>query len=168
MYFLKSERIGFSKWTEKDIELARSLWGEKNVTRYLCASGTFTEEEIKTRLGLEIENQKKFGVQYWPVFELATGDFIGCCGLRPYKLEEGIFEIGFHLKERFWGKGFANEGAKAVIQYAFEQLQATDIFAGHNPHNVNSGKALERLGFHYISDEFYPPTGLYHPSYKYK
>lgn len=99
---------------------------------------------------------------------MATGDFIGCCGLRPYKLEEGIFEIGFHLKERFWGKGFANEGAKAVIQYAFDQLQATDIFAGHNPHNVNSRKALEHLGFHYISDEYYPPTGLYHPSYKYK
>jgi hypothetical protein len=46
-------------------------------------------------------------------------------------------------------------------KYAFDNLKATDIFAGHNPNNTNSKKILERLGFHYICDEYYAPTGLF-------
>ena len=40
------------------------------------------------------------------------------------------------------------------------------VFAGHNPHNTASPKLLEKLGFSPIGEEFYPPTGLYHPSYR--
>jgi Acetyltransferases, including N-acetylases of ribosomal proteins len=168
MYFLKTERIGFSEWSETDMDLARSLWGEKNVTKYICSSGVFTNDAIVSRLNLEIENNKKYRVQYWPIFELETGHFIGCCGLRPYKMQEGVYEIGFHLKETYWGAGLALEGARAVIEYAFEKLNAVNLFAGHNPNNQNSRKILERLGFHYISDEYYAPTGLYHPTYRYR
>jgi len=46
-------------------------------------------------------------------------------------------------------------------------LDANGLFAGHNPNNTNSRKVLEKLGFTYVGDEFYEPTGLYHPSYKF-
>ena len=45
-------------------------------------------------------------------------------------------------------------------------LNATAIFAGHNPKNTASCYVLEKLGFQYIGDEYYEPTGLYHPSYE--
>lgn len=168
-YFLKTLRIGFSHWRETDFPLASLLWGEENVSRYISKTGLFSDEEIKNRLSAEINNQKQYSVQYWPVFELASGDFIGCCGLRPYDLPfisgQAVYEIGFHLRSKFWGKGLAGEAAAKVIDYAFDCLGAESLFAGHNPYNINSKKVLNKLGFIYISDNFYAPTGLMHPSY---
>lgn len=45
-------------------------------------------------------------------------------------------------------------------------LKVEKLFAGRNPQNTASKKKLNKLGFHYIGDEFYEPTGLYHPSYE--
>lgn len=163
-FFLITDRIGFSIWNETDSDFAQQLWGNPEVTKYICASGVFTKAEIVNRLCTEIENVEMYGVQYWPIFHLATSAFIGCCGLRPRS--KNVYEIGFHLLPKYWGHGYAAEAAKAVIQYAFTTLHAEKLFAGHNPKNVASQKALAKLGFTYIGDEYYGPTGLYHPSYE--
>ena len=49
--------------------------------------------------------------------------------------------------------------------YAFNTLGVKGLFAGHNPGNAASRRVLEKLGFRYTHDEYYPPTGLNHPSY---
>jgi RimJ/RimL family protein N-acetyltransferase len=163
-HFLETERLAFSKWAPGDGELAARLWGDPKVTRYLCASGKFTPEEIEARLATEIENDIKYQVQYWPCFQASTHELVGCCGLRPHGKAE--YELGFHLRPEFWGQGYASEAARAVIRYAFTKLSAEALFAGHNPNNAASSKVLKKLGFQYLGDEFYAPTGLYHPSYK--
>lgn len=163
-FFLTTTRIGFSKWSKNDIQLSELLWGNSDVTRYICASGKFTAEDISARLEKEIHNEMVYHVQYWPIFTLSSNELIGCCGLRPYC--ENEYEIGFHLRPQFWGKGYAEEAATAVIGYAFSVLNADALFAGHNPNNAASAKVLRKLGFCYIGDEFYEPTGLYHPSYE--
>ncbi len=165
-YFLETERVRFSVWTEGDIPLAAQLWGEEDVTRYICATGRFTKEDIQRRLLVEIDNGQQFGVQYWPIFEKTTDELIGCCGLRPFPAEANSYEIGFHLRKEFWGKGYASEAADAVIQHCFSSLKADKIFAGHHPQNAGSRKLLLRLGFQYIGDNYYEPTGLHHPSYE--
>ena len=163
-YFMKTDRIGFSKWHPEGFELAKTLWGNPAVTKYICASGHFSEEDICSRLATEIKNENEYQVQYWPIFALKSDEFIGCCGLRPYK--EKQYELGFHLRPEFWGNGYAAEAANAVIDYAFKHLHTDRLFAGHNPNNIASGKVLSKLGFNYIGDVFYEPTGLYHPSYE--
>jgi len=165
-FFLTTKRMGFSEWQSEDGGLAELLWGDPDVTKYICASGRFSAEDIANRLKREVDNLAEYGVQYWPVFELSGKELIGCCGLRPYK--DGKYEIGFHLRPKYWRQGYANEGAEAVIQYAFSVLKAKGLFAGHNPNNVASSKVLFKLGFQYIGDEFYEPTGRYHPSYELK
>ena len=102
-FFMKTKRIGFSEWEAEDIELAKLLWGDSEVTRFICASGIFRQEEIENRLKSEIERNSIYHVQYWPIFELASKELIGCCGLRLYK--EKTYEIGFHLRPKFWGRG---------------------------------------------------------------
>lgn len=148
------------------MDLAKTLWGDHRVTRYICASGQFSEEDIRKRLDREISNDAEHHIQYWPVFRISTGELIGCCGLRPRGARE--YEIGFHLRPEFWGQGYAVEAAAAVIRYAFTVLNAERLFAGHNPKNAASRKVLQKLGFTYIGEEFYEPTGLYHPSYELK
>jgi len=162
-FFLQSQRLGFRHWSAADGALAMSLWGDPVVTRLF--GGPFSAAEVETRLAREIAQQTNHGVQYWPIFMLQFDAFVGCCGLRPYPHGERVFEIGFHLCPLYWGLGLALEAARAVIDHAFDDLDAASLFAGHHPDNASSARLLKRLGFVYDRDEFYAPTGLAHPSY---
>jgi RimJ/RimL family protein N-acetyltransferase len=124
-----------------------------------------SREQVEQRLRKEIETYNNFSVQYWPIYFKQTDKNIGCCGLRPYDLDNNIYEMGVHLKEDHFGNGFGAEACSAVIKYAFDTLKVKALFAGHNPKNVVSAKLLKKLGFKYTHDEFYAPTGLNHPSY---
>ena len=110
IYFMKTKQIGFSKWGQDDLELATVLWGNAEVTRYICASGKFSKDDIEERLNTEILNEKNHRVQYWPVFELATDNLIGCCGLRPYA-EKGI-RNRFPFATGVLGKGVCKRSSK--------------------------------------------------------
>jgi len=167
-YFLKSTRLGFRLWGEDDFDIARELWGDYEVTRFFDARGQWSRSAVEDRLTKEIKAAKQYGVQYWPVFLLETDRHVGCCGLRPYDLPRGIYEIGFHIRSTQWRRGYAREAAAAVIDYAFNKLQARGLFAGHNPNNTASRHLLRQLGFRYTHAEFYAPTGLNHLSYEMK
>jgi len=80
-----------------------ALWGDIQVTRFI--GGPFSEKEVQERLAREFVFMKEHGVQYWPVFLLGEGDFTGCCGLRPYRLEDGIYEPGIPLSTDALGQG---------------------------------------------------------------
>lgn len=162
-YFLRSERLGWRWWGEGDVELAIGLWGDAAVTRLI--GGPFSREQVVERLRREMGTAETDGVQYWPVFLRATGEHVGCCGLRPYGTRERMYELGFHLRPGFWGQGYGEEAARAVIGYGFGALGAAGLFAGHHPANGGSRRLLLKLGFVYAGDEFYAPTGLNHPSY---
>lgn len=164
-YFLKTKRIGFSRWTKDDIDLAILLWGQPEVTKFICANGVFTEQEIKNRLTTELENYKVYKVQYFPIFDLNTSDIIGCCGLRPYEKKDKVYEMGIHLRKEYWKQGLAFEAADAMIDFSFSTFKVKELRAGHHPLNTSSKNLLLKLGFEYIKDCFYEPTGLYHPLY---
>lgn len=162
-YFLRTPRLGFRCWSQSDLPFAIALWGDPAVTQFI--GGPFSEDAIKERLSRELAHMSAHKVQYWPVFLLATGDFAGCAGLRPYKPDKQICEMGVHLLQAYWGQGLAEEACRAVIHFAFGSLGARSLFAGHNPANAVSRLLLAKLGFHFTHDELYPPTGLMHPSY---
>ena len=164
-FFMRTARLGFSVWTEDDISEAQELWGNLAVTKYISANGKMSMEQIHQRLQKECETYAVYLIQYWPIYSLENYEHVGCCGLRPYESEKNVLEIGFHLKEKHWGKGLAEEASRAVIDYAFDVLGVGMLFAGHHPDNIASSCLLKKLGFIYSQDSFYPPTGLFHPSY---
>jgi len=162
-YFLKSPRLGFRCWRPTDLPLAMELWGDPEVNALI--GGLSTSEMVRARLATEIEQRKEFGMQYWPLFLLEDDQHVGCAGLRPYRIEEQVYEFGVHLRPMFWRRGLAKEAGCAVIDYAFRKLNAKALFAGHHPSNEASRQLLLRLGFIYTHEERYPPTGLMNPSY---
>ncbi len=162
-YFLKTERLGFGYWSSEDLPLAQALWGDPEVSRFL--GGPFTEEQIRQRLERHMALMRDYNVQYWPVFLIETGDHVGCGGLQPYRTDEGIYELGFHLHRAYWGRGMAEEAARAVIRFAFESLGLETLFAGHHPENAASRRVLGKLGFQYAGEEVYPPSGILEPTY---
>jgi [ribosomal protein S5]-alanine N-acetyltransferase len=165
-YFLISERLGFSHWKEDDLSFATRLWGDPEVTRFLVSNGKMALEEVRGRLELEMVNYRVYGIQYWPIFLKSDDEFVGCCGFRPHGDDSHVLEMGVHLVKDQWGKGVATEACQAVIEYAFDHLQVKSLFAGHNPRNLSSARMIRGLGFIYVNDEFYPSTGLMHPSYR--
>jgi RimJ/RimL family protein N-acetyltransferase len=162
-YFLTTARLGFGRWEPGDLPLALALWGDPGVTRLI--GGPLSAAAAEARLGAEIASLRAHSVQYWPIFLLADGAHAGCAGLRPYRPEDRIYELGFHLRPAYWGQGLATEAAQAVVTLAFETIGAAALFAGHHPENTPSRRVLEKLGFRFTHDELYAPTGLHHPSY---
>jgi len=163
-FFLQSRRLGFRTWRPSDLPLALRLWGDPAVTRFISREG-FAEPEIRARLEREIATQETSRIQYWPIFTLAGAQHVGCCGLRPREGHPLVPEFGVHIGSDHWRQGYALEAALCVIKYAFGVLGFEALFAGHNPENLASRNLLVRLGFAHTHDEFYPPTGLEHPSY---
>jgi [ribosomal protein S5]-alanine N-acetyltransferase len=78
---------------------------------------------------------------------------------------QGVQELGFHLRLNYWGQGLALEAAKAAIDFAFSVIGAKGVSAGHHPENLNSKKVLEKLGFQYTHDEFFSELGMCIPYY---
>jgi ribosomal-protein-alanine N-acetyltransferase len=163
--FLETSRLIIRPWFQTDLELALGLWGDPRVTKFIDARGKLSVDEVQNRLAEEIASAKDYGVQYWPIFLRSTNEHVGCCGLKAYNLSRNIYEIGFHIRADYWGRGFATEAALGVMDYAFRTLSINGLFAGHNPANTATQHLLQKLGFRYTHKEYYTPTGLYHPSY---
>jgi ribosomal-protein-alanine N-acetyltransferase len=161
-----AERLVFRRWSEGDLDLARSLWTNAEVMHFL--GGPYSEAQVQARLHREIDNDARYGFQYWPIFLRDDGAHAGVCGLKPNPADERQQEIGFHLLPQFWRRGYAFEASRAVIDFAFNAIGADALYAGHHPANDSSRVLLQRLGFACIGTHFYEPTGLDHPWYRLK
>src|SRR4029450_11074292 len=78
---------------------------------------------------------------------------LGACGVAE-RAEEAP-EIGYWLAFAFWGKGYATEAARAVIDYAFDDLHYAVLHAGARVSNPASRRVLEKCGFQWTG------VGLY-------
>lgn len=81
---------------------------------------------------------------------------IGCVGLlfhpdTNHWWGEGSVELGYWVAEEYWGRGYATEASKALIDHAFEDLDVGEIFASYRYDNPQSGRVLEKLGFKYYT-----------------
>jgi [ribosomal protein S5]-alanine N-acetyltransferase len=163
----RTGRLVARSWQTGDLRRAMALWGDPEVTALIDSRGKLTEAEVAEKLHAEIARERSSGVQYWALFDHRNDDFVGCAGLRPwvYSPGEADFEIGFHLVKRCWGRGLGTEAALGALEYARTKLLLSKVYAGHHPDNRASARILRKLGFVFIENVFYEPTGLMHPSY---
>jgi RimJ/RimL family protein N-acetyltransferase len=75
---------------------------------------------------------------------LFEGVPIGCCGVEPR--DDGA-ELGYWLGVPYWGRGFATEAARAVIDHAFGELRHETLQSGARVTNPASRRVLEKCGF---------------------
>jgi RimJ/RimL family protein N-acetyltransferase len=72
------------------------------------------------------------------------GVVIGVCGIDP---REGGPEIGYWLGAAYWGHGYATETVRALIDYAFGELEHEALVAGARVSNPASRRVLEKCAF---------------------
>lgn len=96
-------------------------------------------EETKGNLEWRMSTDEMIAVE-----EKATHKMIGNVYLGKREFES--LEIGYVFHQNYWGKGFASESCRALIQQAFSN-GIHRIYAECDPQNINSWKLLEALGF---------------------
>jgi ribosomal-protein-alanine N-acetyltransferase len=68
-------------------------------------------------------------------------------------------EIGWRLAAEYWGRGYATEGARAVLTFGFQTLALGEIVSFTVPGNVRSRQVMERIGMvHDSADDFDHPA----------
>lgn len=80
-----------------------------------------------------------------------NGTVIGAMGLTGSGA--GAYELGYWIGEPWWRQGHATEAAGRLLRFAFDDLGAQAVTAGHLLDNPASGRMLEKCGFAYTGQE---------------
>ena len=79
-----------------------------------------------------------------------TGKHIGDIGIHFPENPDQV-ELGCTIAPELWGKGYATEGLKAMLDYVFNSLNKKTIIVDISPENTRSRRLFERLGFQLVS-----------------
>lgn len=124
------------------------------VHKYLGNQPYTSIEQSRENITSVCRQYAEHGIGRWAVIEKSTNTFIGWSGLKyltePVNNHSNIYNVGYRLLEKYWGKGYATESALAAIDYGFTILKAKEIFAAANVENVTSIKALQKCGLKFI------------------
>lgn len=134
---LMTERLYLRCFREKDWEDLYEYLSDENVLRYEPYE-VFDREQCRQEAIHRSQNQ-----DFLAVCLKETDKVIG--NLYFSKQEFDTWELGYVFNGAYQGKGYATEGARAVLEEAFEQLGAHRIVAMCNPENEASWRLLERL-----------------------
>jgi RimJ/RimL family protein N-acetyltransferase len=148
--YLETERLRLRRFTADDAELLVGLDSDPEVMRFLTGRPTPRDE---------IENVVLPGILkvYGEHPELGTfaaeqkadGAFIGWFGLQPTD-EPTTVDVGYRLNRPAWGKGYATEGTKALIDKAFTELGMDRVVADTMAVNHRSRAVMRRSGLRFV------------------
>jgi RimJ/RimL family protein N-acetyltransferase len=79
----------------------------------------------------------------------SDGAFIGWFGLQP-TAAPGTVDVGYRLNRTAWGKGYATEGTKALIDKAFGELGLAKVVADTMAVNHRSRAVMRRSGLRFV------------------
>ncbi|MDQ3651791.1 MAG: GNAT family N-acetyltransferase [Acidobacteriota bacterium] len=145
MITLNTERLTLRMFREDDFEAFAVICADAEVMRFLGEGKPMTRLEAWRHMAFLVGHWHLRGYGHWAVEEKATGQLVGRIGfLNP----EGwpAFEIGWTLARESWGRGYATEGARRALEYAFTELERNHVISLIAPENQASIKVAERLG----------------------
>ena len=141
---LETERLVLRMWRESDAGPYAEMCADPSVMRYV-GGNPLTGPEAWRNLAMVIGHWHLRGYGFWAVEEKAGGEMVGRVGCWNPEGWPGL-EVGWTLRRRFWGRGYATEAARASMNYAFDTLGQTRVISLIAPENVNSIRVAERLG----------------------
>jgi ribosomal-protein-alanine N-acetyltransferase len=85
------------------------------------------------------------GFGLWRVVETASGAPVGICGLIKRDVLEDP-DVGYAFLRTAWGRGYAEEAARATLSHGRKALGLGRIVAITTPGNTGSIRVLEKIG----------------------
>jgi RimJ/RimL family protein N-acetyltransferase len=150
--YLETERLLLRRVTAGDAGLLVELDSDPEVMRFITGGRPTPREEIESEIlpaWLEYyEGETGYG--YWAAIERAGGAFVGWFHLRPHDDDlPHEPELGYRLRAASWGRGYATEGSRALIDRAFRELGAERVTATAMAVNAASRRVMEKAGLRY-------------------
>ena len=142
---IETERLMLRQFRAGDFDEYAALCADPEVMRYLGDGKTKTRAEAWMHMAALLGHWELRGYGLWAVEEKATGRLAGRIGLLNL---EGWpqMELAWTLVRSRWGLGFATEGARAAMDYAFSVMKADHLISMIVPENAASIRVAERIG----------------------
>lgn len=154
---LETERLFLCEMT---MDMAEAVHGNSldPDTRRFVADEVFetVEEAEETIAYLMSKYGSLSGPQVYAVLTKDSGENIGYVQLVP--IDNGRWEIGYHIAEGCRNKGYASEAVKAFLPVMMERLGMDEVYGIRLLENTASGRVLEKCGF----DRIFSGMGEYH------
>lgn len=154
LYF-ETERLIVRQYALNDMEQLFQVMSDRRVHTYTKDKNNpwdeqHTEDYIKYMMKKDFKTVDCF---HGAVIEKDTNRLIGLCGLNPYKEKEP--EIEFKIGVPYWGKGYATELGKQIIQDSFAAADIKGIYGMAQPENTASRRVLEKIGMRYLGNQMF-------------
>jgi RimJ/RimL family protein N-acetyltransferase len=142
---IETPRLLLRGFREADLDAYADMMARPEVTRFLGTGETLDRENAWRQIAMILGHWTLRGFGFWAVEERASGRFLGRIG--PWQPEgwPGL-EVGWTLAPHAWGHGYATEGGRAALAYAFRTLGADRVISLIARENVASIRVAERLG----------------------
>jgi RimJ/RimL family protein N-acetyltransferase len=156
---LRTERLFLRRWRPSDLDPFAALNADPRAMEFLpSALSRAQSDELAQRAEFHLEQH---GYGLWAAEIPGVTPFAGFIGLSTPRYEapfQPCIEIGWRLDVAYWGKGYATEGARAVLAHGFDVLQLGEIVSITTVGNLRSRRVMEKLGMtHDPADDFEHP-----------
>jgi RimJ/RimL family protein N-acetyltransferase len=145
METLETDRLTLRMLRESDFEPYAEMCADPEVMRYIGDGQPLARPMAWRNLALMVGHWALRGYGLWAVAERASGALVGRIGFWYPDGWPG-FELGWVLCRQFWGRGYATEGARAALTFAFTRLPQSQVISLIHPQNAASVRVAERLG----------------------
>jgi RimJ/RimL family protein N-acetyltransferase len=162
--YLETERLLLREFTEADADDLFALDNDPAVMRFLNGGAPADRAAIRERLlpNFRAYYQRSDGYGYWAAIEKASGAFLGWFHFRPARTEPEAIELGYRLNRAAWGKGYATEGARALIRKGFVELGTRRVVATTLAGNAASIRVMEKAGLTFARRFVYEGEPAWH------
>ena len=142
---LSTERLLLRPFRNADLEEYAKIFSDPEVVRFLGDGKTLSRADAWRQMAVILGHWELRGYGMWAVEEKQSGALMGRIGFwQPEGWPD--FELGWTLGREQWGKGYATEGARAALRFAFEELDREHVVSLIHPENRASIRVAERLG----------------------
>jgi RimJ/RimL family protein N-acetyltransferase len=141
----ETERLILRMYRLGDFEEHYKLCADPDVMRYLVGGKPMSRFDAWRHMAFLVGHWELLGYGHYAVEEKASGRFIGRIGFTNPEGWPG-FEIGWTLSPEFQGRGYATEGARFLLQYAFNKMNRDHVISVIHRDNKPSIRVAERLG----------------------
>jgi RimJ/RimL family protein N-acetyltransferase len=153
VHYLQTERLVLRRFTEADVDNLVELDADPDVMFFINGGRPTPREYIEQVLlpAWLSYYARSPGLGFWAAEEKATGQFIGWFHLRPaegHPPDEP--ELGYRLRRSAWGKGYATEGSRALIDKGFAEHAIRRVTAEAMGVHTASRRVMEKCGLRLV------------------
>ena len=104
-------------------------------------------ERVKEEIDYNLDLFRFKRSVYWVIAKKGNNKLIGSCGFNYWNRDHARAEISYDLHKKYWGKGIITKAVRAIVGYAFTQMELHRIEATVTPTNQASLRVLRKVGF---------------------